>query len=53
MTETEMKSQTFVNTLNNNLKNIDLSQIDESLTGYTLSKWKLGKNGYPVFDWQE
>ena len=53
MAEADMKSQTFVNTLNNNVNNINLSSIDSSLLGYTLNKWKLGSNGYPVFDWQE
>ena len=51
----DMKSQTFVNTLNNNLNSINLSNIngDTSLKDYKLSKWKLGKDQYPVLDWQK
>ena len=53
MSEGDIKSQTFVNTLNNNLNSINLSSIDSSLASYTLSRWKLGSNGYPVFEWAE
>lgn len=48
-----MKSEKFVNILNNNLANINLSEIDESLAKYTLSTWKIGNEGYPVFSYQE
>ena len=49
MTAANMKNQTFVDTLNNNLSDIYLSQIDPILKKYTLSTWKLGDNGYPIF----
>ena len=45
----EIKKQNFVNTLNQNIEGIDLKEIDLSLEGYTLSKWKLGSD-YPVLD---
>ena len=48
MSINEMKSQSFVDELNNNIKSINLEEIDESLKDYTLSKWKLGENGYPT-----
>ena len=44
----EMKSQTFVDELNQNVESINLAEIDESLKDYTLSKWQLGDNGYPT-----
>ncbi len=50
MSDTNMKSQTFVDTLNNNLATIDLRAIDSNLEGYTLNRWKLGPDGYPVFE---
>ena len=53
MSEGDIKSQTFVNTLNNNLNSINLSSIDSDLSSYTLNRWKLGSNGYPVFEWQQ
>jgi len=40
MSESDMKSETFVNTLNNNLANINLSEIDESLAEYTCGSGK-------------
>ena len=45
--ESEMKNQTFVNTLNTNKNAINLSSIDSALSGYTLCNWKLGTSGYP------
>ena len=42
--------QAFVDTLNNNIDNIDLSSIDSSLSGYTLCRWKLGSSEYPELD---
>lgn len=48
MSNSEMKSNNFVNTLNSNISNINLSEIDEILSGYQLLNWKLGENGYPV-----
>ena len=44
----EMKQQTFVDALNENLLKIDLKTIDNSLASYTLSLWKQGENGYPT-----
>ncbi len=52
MSLNDMKSQTFVNTLNSNVSNINLNNIDSSLANYSLSRWKLGTDGYPVFEWQ-
>ncbi len=46
----DMQTQTFVNTLNTNVNNINLSSIDSSLSEYSLKTWKLGSSGYPVFD---
>ncbi len=43
----DMKQQTFVDELNKNAENINLEEIDESLKGYSLSKWQLGSDGYP------
>ena len=51
LSENIMNSQSFVNTLNDNIKTIDLKEIDPLLDGYTLSKWKLGSNGYPTLDY--
>ncbi len=42
--------KTFVETLNNNIRNIDLSSIDEVLKDYKLNRWKQGSEGYPVLD---
>ena len=49
----EMKSGTLLNYLNNNIRNINLTQIDSNLKGYTLVKWKTGRDGYPVFEYQK
>ncbi len=48
MTLEQMKLQTFVDQLNQNIENINLSEIDESLKDYKLSKWILGSDGYPT-----
>ena len=54
MLESEMKSSSFVSTLNNNVASIDLSNYnDPNIANYSLSRWKLGKNAYPVFEWQD
>ncbi len=53
MTQNEMYSQNFVDTLNNNLSSINLASISEDIKDYELSTWKLGSGGYPVFDWQD
>ena len=47
---TYMKSQSFVDELNNNIKLIDLEEIDPVLKDYTLVNWKLGNDGYPTLD---
>ena len=59
MTVANMKSQSFVNTLNGNISSdgksikntkgtlVTLASIDSKLSGYTLSKWTLGSSGYP------
>ena len=44
----QMKQQEFVDTLNENIKNINLEEIDSLLKDYKLSKWTLGKDGYPT-----
>lgn len=49
MTESQMKDLSFVTTLNSNKNSINLS--DYGLSEYTLSSWKQGEDGYPVFDW--
>ncbi len=58
MSETNMKNQSFVTILNGNI--IDdttikegntkrkLTDIDPLLEGYTLSRWELGRDGYPT-----
>ncbi len=46
----EMKTSAFVNTLNSNRSQIDLKEINEILTDYSLLEWKQGSEGYPVFD---
>ncbi len=47
----DMKTKAFVNTLNNNINDIDLGSIDSALSGYKLEKWVLGSNGYPTFSY--
>ena len=49
-TELDMKSQSFVDELNNNIKSINLEEIDPILKDYTLVNWKLGENGYPTLN---
>ena len=46
----QMKSQSFVDELNNNIKSINLEEIDPLLKDYTLVNWKLGEDGYPTLD---
>ena len=48
--EQDMKSQTFVDELNNNIKSLNLEEIDPLLKDYTLVNWKLGEDGYPTLD---
>ncbi len=58
MSENDMKNQSFVTTLNNNIVNAttikegnttrELKDIDPLLEGYTLSQWKLSDAGYPT-----
>ncbi len=58
MSETDMKKQSFVDTLNNNIVDdttlntssgsITLTDIDPLLEGYTLSEWRLSEEGYPT-----
>ncbi len=48
MTDANMKNESFVTILNNNINNIKLSEIDPLLDGYTLSNWKLGVDNYPT-----
>ena len=43
MTENQMKSQTFLNTLNSNVSSL----------GSEYSNWKFGKDGFPTLDWIE
>ena len=52
MAEANIKSSAFVNTLNSNINSINLGDIDSKLASHKLSHWKLGSDGYPVFDWQ-
>ena len=47
MADADMKSQTFVDSLNTNKNGITLSSIDSRLSDYTLCNWKLGTSGYP------
>ena len=49
-TASEINLQSFASELNTNKNNISLSLIDSALSGYTLSSWELGSNGYPVLD---
>lgn len=48
MNEEDMKKQDFVDKLNQNVESINLEEIDSLLKGYKLSKWILGKDGYPT-----
>ncbi len=51
MEETDMKSKTFVDTLNKNvdeLNNTGLETIDENLKGYELEKWGLAANNTKI-----
>ena len=50
MTIEKMKSQSFVDELNNNIKSINLEEIDPLLKDYTLVNWKLGEDNYPTLD---
>ena len=50
MASTDFNRQEFVNTLNSNVNNIDLSAINSEYSEFTVKLWKLGPNGYPVFD---
>ena len=43
----QKKAASFVTTLNNNIKNINLSQISSVLSEYSLIEWKQGSKGYP------
>lgn len=43
-----IKSQSFVDELNQNIKNINLEEIDASLKDITLNSWQLDKDGYPT-----
>ncbi len=45
-----MKTNAFVSTLNSNLNNIKLEEIDAILKDYNLKSWKLGDNGYPILE---
>ncbi len=48
-TDSELKNQSFINQLNENIKGINLSSIDSMLAGYELVKWQKGSDGYPTF----
>lgn len=48
MNTNEMKNESFVETLNTNKNNINLSTYN--LADYTLSSWKSVTNGYPEFE---
>ena len=57
LTESQMKNEeqlenglNFVDELNNNIKTINLEEIDPILKDYTLVNWKLGEDGYPTLD---
>ena len=50
MSENDIKSQTFVDTLNSNINNIDLGSIDSELKDYKLEQWILGSGGYPTLN---
>ena len=43
MTEEEMKSQTFLDELNRNARAL----------GSEYSRWKFGKDGFPILEWIE
>ena len=43
----EMKKDSFVSTLNQNINSINLDEINE-LKDYELKSWKLGSDSYPV-----
>ena len=45
-----IKTTNFVNELNYNKNNINLSSIDSSLSGYALCNWKLGSDNYPTLN---
>ncbi len=49
MTAIAMKDDSFVKQLNDNIKNINLTEISSSLSEYKLVNWKKGDNGYPIF----
>mgnify|MGYP003571341460 CR=1 FL=1 len=49
MSVSDFNTSSFVNTLNTNKNSITLTIYHSDLAGYTLSSWKLGSNGYPVF----
>ena len=46
----EIKSQSFVDTLNKNIESINIEKLDKDLEGYMLSKWMLGSDGYPTLE---
>ncbi len=53
MSEIEIKSQTFVDTLNSNINNIDLESIDPDLKDYTLVDWVIDSStGYPTLNFK-
>ena len=49
MEENAMKKDSFVKQLNENIKKINLTEINPTLSEYKLVNWKKGSNGYPVF----
>ncbi len=51
--DTMQDNKYFIDILNDNLKSINLSEIDPLLKDYTLSKWIKGPDGYPIFDYQK
>ncbi len=52
MSESEIKSQSFVDVLNSNINNIDLGSIDSDLKDYTLVDWVIDSNtGYPTLNY--
>ena len=59
MKKENMKTSSFVDTLNDNINSIDINSIKEELIAsgaidnnydLTLSNWKLGDDGYPTLD---
>ena len=46
----QMKNQSFVDKLNQNIESINLEEIDPVLKDYKLVNWKLGNDGYPTLD---